>query len=69
MILDFFGWYLLPATDKLLKPIAVEGKKNMLYIFLSFASAGYHVSTEASLGFVATSLGAGVLLSFVRRSD
>ncbi|XP_068644303.1 thylakoid membrane protein TERC, chloroplastic-like [Aristolochia californica] len=31
--------------------------------------AGYHVSTEASLGFVATTLGAGVLLSLMRKSD
>ncbi|XP_034692605.1 thylakoid membrane protein TERC, chloroplastic isoform X3 [Vitis riparia] len=30
---------------------------------------GFHVSTEASLGFVATSLGAGVLLSLMKKSD
>ncbi|KAJ9694611.1 hypothetical protein PVL29_010204 [Vitis rotundifolia] len=30
---------------------------------------GFHVSTETSLGFVATSLGAGVLLSLMKKSD
>ncbi|KAJ6382058.1 hypothetical protein OIU77_030667 [Salix suchowensis] len=30
---------------------------------------GFHISTEASLGFVATSLGAGVLLSLMKKSD
>ncbi|XP_010253433.1 PREDICTED: thylakoid membrane protein TERC, chloroplastic isoform X2 [Nelumbo nucifera] len=30
---------------------------------------GYHVSTEVSLGFVATSLSAGVLLSLMKKSD
>lgn len=30
---------------------------------------GYHVSTEASLGFVATTLSAGVLLSLMKKSD
>lgn len=30
---------------------------------------GFHVSTEASLGFVATSLSAGVLLSLMKKSD
>ncbi|KAK3012961.1 hypothetical protein RJ639_008998 [Escallonia herrerae] len=30
---------------------------------------GYHVSTEASLGFVATTLGTGVLLSLTKKSD
>lgn len=30
---------------------------------------GYHVSTEASLGFVATTLSAGVLLSLTKKSD
>ncbi|XP_024028662.1 thylakoid membrane protein TERC, chloroplastic [Morus notabilis] len=30
---------------------------------------GFHISTEASLGFVATSLGAGVLLSLLKKSD
>ncbi|CAN4092580.1 unnamed protein product [Withania somnifera] len=30
---------------------------------------GYHVSTEVSLGFVATCLSAGVLLSLVKKSD
>ncbi|XP_059667746.1 thylakoid membrane protein TERC, chloroplastic [Cornus florida] len=30
---------------------------------------GYHVSTEVSLGFVATTLGAGVLLSVMKKSD
>ncbi|GMI81015.1 TELLURITE RESISTANCE C, PIGMENT DEFECTIVE 149 [Hibiscus trionum] len=30
---------------------------------------GFHISTEASLGFVATSLSAGVLLSLAKKSD
>lgn len=30
---------------------------------------GFHVSTEVSLGFVATSLSAGVLLSLMKKSD
>ncbi|OMO72662.1 Integral membrane protein TerC [Corchorus capsularis] len=30
---------------------------------------GFHISTEASLGFVATSLGAGVLLSLAKKAD
>ncbi|XP_011004119.1 PREDICTED: uncharacterized protein LOC105110703 [Populus euphratica] len=30
---------------------------------------GFHISTEVSLGFVATSLGAGVLLSLMKKSD
>lgn len=30
---------------------------------------GYHVSTEVSLGFVATTLGAGVLFSLLKKSD
>ncbi|XVF55384.1 hypothetical protein PTKIN_Ptkin06aG0032600 [Pterospermum kingtungense] len=30
---------------------------------------GFHISTEASLGFVATSLGAGVLLSLAKKTD
>ncbi|KAF5182623.1 hypothetical protein FRX31_027790 [Thalictrum thalictroides] len=30
---------------------------------------GYHVSTEISLGFVATSLSAGVLLSLLQKSE
>lgn len=34
-----------------------------------FFNAGFHISTEASLGFVATSLGAGVLLSLMKKSD
>lgn len=31
--------------------------------------AGFHVSTEASLGVVATCLSAGVLLSLLKKSD
>lgn len=30
---------------------------------------GFHISTEVSLGFVATSLSAGVLLSLLKKSE
>uniref|UniRef100_A0A803LEK2 Uncharacterized protein n=1 Tax=Chenopodium quinoa TaxID=63459 RepID=A0A803LEK2_CHEQI len=34
-----------------------------------FAILGFHVGTEVSLGFVATSLSTGVLLSFIKKSE
>ncbi|CAI9098108.1 OLC1v1034691C1 [Oldenlandia corymbosa var. corymbosa] len=52
--------YLQPAIGVVLGFI---GSKMILDFF------GYHVSTEVSLGFVATSLGAGVLLSLLKKSD
>ncbi|XXG66046.1 hypothetical protein AAC387_Pa05g3599 [Persea americana] len=52
--------YLQPAIGVVLGFI---GCKMILDFF------GYHVPTEASLGFVATILSAGVLLSLVRESD
>lgn len=36
---------------------------------LDSSTAGYHVSTEVSLGVVATTLTAGVLLSLMKKSD
>ncbi|KAJ6822426.1 thylakoid membrane protein TERC, chloroplastic isoform X1 [Iris pallida] len=52
--------YLQPAIGVVLGFI---GSKMILDFF------GYHISTEVSLGVVATSLGAGVLLSLMKRSD
>ncbi|KAF6171053.1 hypothetical protein GIB67_014633 [Kingdonia uniflora] len=52
--------YLQPAIGIVLGFI---GCKMILDFF------GYHVSTEVSLGFVATSLSAGVLLSLIKESD
>ncbi|KAL5716865.1 hypothetical protein ACHQM5_009978 [Ranunculus cassubicifolius] len=52
--------YLQPAIGVVLGFI---GCKMILDFF------GYHVSTEMSLGFVATSLSAGVLLSLVKKSE
>ncbi|KAF8397602.1 hypothetical protein HHK36_016522 [Tetracentron sinense] len=52
--------YLQPAIGVVLGFI---GCKMVLDFF------GYHVSTEVSLGFVATSLSAGVLLSLMKKSD
>ncbi|MQL91931.1 hypothetical protein Taro_024548 [Colocasia esculenta] len=52
--------YLQPAIG------AVLGFVGSKMIFDYF---GYHISTEASLGIVATTLGAGVLLSLVKKSD
>lgn len=37
--------------------------------FLDSSSAGYHVSTEVSLGVVATTLTTGVLLSLLKKSE
>ncbi|XP_022143941.1 thylakoid membrane protein TERC, chloroplastic isoform X3 [Momordica charantia] len=52
--------YLQPSIGVVL---AFIGSKMILDFF------GFHVSTEASLGFVATSLGTGVLLSLLKNSD
>ncbi|XP_020268025.1 thylakoid membrane protein TERC, chloroplastic isoform X2 [Asparagus officinalis] len=52
--------YLQPAIGVVLGFIATK-------MILDFF--GYHISTEVSLGVVATSLGAGVLLSLLKRSD
>nr|XP_011466620.1 PREDICTED: uncharacterized protein LOC101293801 isoform X2 [Fragaria vesca subsp. vesca] len=52
--------YLQPAIGVVLGFI---GSKMILDFF------GFHISTEVSLGFVATSLGAGVLLSLMKKSD
>ncbi|KAL8480412.1 hypothetical protein ACS0TY_026556 [Phlomoides rotata] len=52
--------YLQPAIGVVLGFI---GCKMILYFF------GYHISTEVSLGFVATSLMSGVLLSLMKKSD
>ncbi|CAI9760716.1 unnamed protein product [Fraxinus pennsylvanica] len=52
--------YLQPAIGGILGFI---GFKMILDFF------GFHVSTEVSLGFVATSLSAGVLLSLIKKSD
>ncbi|CAK7342900.1 unnamed protein product [Dovyalis caffra] len=40
-----------------------------LRLKISTLNAGFHISTEASLGVVATSLGAGVILSLMKKSD
>ncbi|KAK9127213.1 hypothetical protein Syun_016010 [Stephania yunnanensis] len=52
--------YLQPAIGIVLGFI---GSKMILDFF------GYHVSTEVSLGFVASSLGAGVILSLMQKSE
>lgn len=40
-----------------------------MYVFHSDFSPGLHISTEVSLGLVATSLTSGVLLSLLKKSD
>ncbi|XP_011627205.1 thylakoid membrane protein TERC, chloroplastic isoform X2 [Amborella trichopoda] len=52
--------YLQPSIGVVLGFI---GSKMILDFF------GYHISTEASLGFVATALSAGVILSLIKKSD
>ncbi|KAK1270989.1 hypothetical protein QJS04_geneDACA014698 [Acorus gramineus] len=52
--------YLQPAIAAVLGFIGCK-------LFLDFF--GYHISTEVSLGFVATSLGAGLLFSLKKKSD
>lgn len=62
MILDFFGMYIYILLSF------------FIYICLAFdillaVPAGFHITTEASLGVVATCLGAGVLLSLLKKSE
>ena len=66
MILDFFGECLL-----MLLPYLTSNRsyfKSKINIF-AFLSTGFHISTEASLAFVATTLSTGVLLSLMNKSD
>jgi len=63
MILDYFGEYTL-LVNLIYTKFAVLGFSHML-----IHSSGFHVSTEASLGFVASSLTIGVVLSLAKKSE
>lgn len=47
----------------------IQNLQDILNSHFLNSSTGFHVSTEVSLGFVATSLSAGVLLSLMKKSD
>jgi hypothetical protein len=66
MILDFFGECLLMLLPYLTSNRSYFNSKTNIFAFLS---TGFHISTEASLAFVATTLSTGVLLSLMNKSD
>jgi hypothetical protein len=66
MILDFFGQCLL-----MLLPCLTRNRLYFISKINNFAilSTGFHISTEASLAFVAATLSTGVVLSLTSKSD
>lgn len=68
MILDFFGEHSSVNSKVQISYEAYMHFKIRGFIDLSL-HAGFHVSTEASLGFVAISLSTGVMLSLLKKAD
>ncbi|KAG5550031.1 hypothetical protein RHGRI_015110 [Rhododendron griersonianum] len=65
VVLGFIGWEnITKERDFILLIVNLES-----LALLDSSTAGYHVSTEVSLGVVATTLTAGVLLSLMKKSD
>ena len=68
MILDFFGEHAFVHLKCQICYDTYIHFKIPVFIDLTL-HAGFHVPTEASLGFVAISLSTGVLLSLLKKAD